>query len=46
MNMLAAGEKSLLIEEDTVEKAAENNRSEIIDQILNPEEGNLRVIIK
>ena len=46
MNMLAAGEKSLLIEEDAVEEAAKNNRSEIIDQILNPEDGNLKVIIK
>ncbi len=46
MNMLAGGEKSLLIEEDAVEEAAKNNRSEIIDQILNPEDGNLKVIIK
>ena len=46
MNTLAASEKSLEIEEDAVEQAAENNRSEIIDQILNPEEGGLKVIIK
>ena len=46
MNALAAGEKSLLIEEDAVQKAAENNRSEIIEQILNPENGDLKVIIK
>ena len=46
MNMLAAGEKSLLIEEDAVEKAAENGRSDIIDQILNPDDGALKVIIK
>lgn len=46
MNVLAASQKSLEIEEDTVEKAAENNRSEIIDQILNPEDGNLKVIIR
>ena len=46
MNNLAASVKSLEIEEDTVEKAAENNRSEIIDQILNSEDGNLKVIIK
>lgn len=46
MNMLAAGEKSLLIEEDAVEQAAENGRSRIIDQILNDDDGNLKVIIK
>ena len=46
MNTLAASVKSLEIEEDTVENAAQNNRSEIIDQILNPEDGNLKVIIR
>ena len=46
MNMLAAGEKSLLIEEDAVEEAAKNDRSDVIDQILNGEDGNLKVIIK
>ena len=46
MNMLAAGEKSLEIEEDAVNTAAQNGRSEIIDQILNPEEGSLKVIIQ
>lgn len=46
MNRLAGSEKGLEIEEDMVEKAAENNRSEIIDQILNPEEGTFKVIIK
>ncbi len=46
MNILAGAEKGLLIEEDAVQKAAENNRSEIIDQILNPDDGNLKVIIK
>lgn len=46
MNKLAAGQKSLLIEEDAVEQAAESGRSEIIDQILNPEDGGLKVVIK
>ena len=46
MNMLAAGEKSLEIEEDAVNIAAQNGRSEIIDQILNPEDGSLKVIIQ
>lgn len=46
MNMLAGSEKSLEIEEDAVQEAAKNNRSEIIDQILNPEDGNFKVIIK
>ena len=46
MNMLAAGEKSLLIEEDAVEQAAKSGRSEIIDQIINGDDGNLKVIIK
>ena len=46
MNMLAAGEKSLLIEEDALEKAAQNGRSDVIDQILNPDDGALKVIIK
>ncbi len=47
MNMLAAGAKGLEIEEEAVENAAANNRSEIIDQILNPdEEAGLKVIIK
>ena len=46
MNKLAAGVKGLEIEEEGVENAAQNGRSEIIDQILNPEEGNLKVIIK
>ena len=46
MNMLAAGEKSLEIEEDAINTAAQNGRSEIIDQILNPEDGSLKVIIQ
>ena len=46
MNKLAASRKSLEIEEEGVEIAAQNGRSEIIDQILNPEEGSLKVIIK
>ena len=46
MNMLAAGERSLEIEEDAVNIAAQNGRSEIIDQILNPEDGSLKVIIQ
>ncbi len=44
MNKLAASQKSLQIEEDAVTKAAENNRSEIIDKILNPEDGSFKVI--
>ena len=46
MNKLAGGIKGLEIEEEGVEIAAQNGRSEIIDQILNPEDGNLKVIIK
>lgn len=46
MNRLAASEKGLEIEEEAVEDAARNGRSEIIDQILNPEDGNFKVIIK
>ncbi len=46
MNMLAASEKGLQIEEEAVEKAGENGRSEVIDQILNPEDGSFKVIIK
>ena len=46
MNKLAAGVKGLEIEEEGVEKAAESGRSELIDQILNPEDGNLKVIIR
>ena len=46
MNMLAGSERSLEIEEEGVLNAAENGRSEIIDQILNPEDGNLKVIIQ
>ena len=46
MNALAAGQKSLLIEEDAVEQAAQNGRSDVIDQILNGDDGNLKVIIK
>ncbi len=46
MNKLAGSEKSLLIEEDMVEQAGQTGRSEIIDQILNPDDGNLKVIIK
>ncbi|MCR5301437.1 MAG: hypothetical protein K6E49_03255 [Lachnospiraceae bacterium] len=46
MNRLAGSEKGLEIEEDMVEEAAKNNRSEIIDQILNPEDGAFKVIIK
>ncbi len=46
MNMLAASEKGLQIEEEAVEKAGKNGRSEVIDQILNPEDGSFKVIIK
>ena len=46
MNTLAGAVKGLEIEEEGVLNAAQNGRSEIIDQILNPEEGNLKVIIK
>jgi len=46
MNMLAASEKGLQIEEEAVENAAQNGRSEVIDQILNPEDGSFKVIIK
>ena len=46
MNKLAAGQKSLIIEEDAVEQAAKSGRSEIIDQILNPDDGGLKVVIK
>ena len=46
MNMLAAGQRSLEIEEEAVNTAAQNGRSEIIDQILNPEDGSLKVIIQ
>ena len=44
MNKLAGSVKTLEIEEDAVEKAAENNRSKIIDQILNPDDGSFKVI--
>ena len=46
MNMLAGGVKGLEIEEEGVLEAAQNGRSEIIDQILNPDDGSLKVIIK
>lgn len=46
MNMLAASEKGLQIEEEAVENAAQSGRSEVIDQILNPEDGSFKVIIK
>ena len=46
MNRLAGSVKGLEIEEDAVEKAAENNRSEIMEQILNPDDGGFKVIIK
>ena len=46
MNKLAGAVKGLEIEEEGVLNAAQNGRSEIIDQILNPEEGNLKVVIK
>lgn len=46
MNMLAASQKGLEIEEDAVNIAAQNGRSEVIDQILNPEDGSLKVIIQ
>lgn len=46
MNMLAAGEKSLEIEEDAVNTAARNGRSDVINQILNPDDGSLKVIIQ
>lgn len=46
MNMLAASQKGLEIEEDAVNIAAQNGRSEVINQILNPEDGSLKVIIQ
>ena len=46
MNKLAASQGSLRIEEEAVENAAANGRSEVIDQILNPEDGGLKVIIR
>ena len=46
MNKLAGSVKGLEIEEEGVQIAAQNGRSELIDQILNPEDGNLKVIIK
>ena len=46
MNRLAGAQGSLRIEEEAVENAAENGRSEVIDQILNPEDGGLKVIIR
>lgn len=46
MNKLAASQGSLRIEEEAVENAAANGRSELIDQILNPEDGGLKVIIR
>ena len=46
MNMLAASTGRLEIEEEAVEEAAKSGRSEIIDQILNPEDGSMKVVIK
>lgn len=46
MNTLAASTGRLEIEDEAVEEAAKNGRSEIIDQILNPEDGVMKVIIK
>ena len=46
MNRLAASVKGLEIEEEGVLNAAENGRSDVIDQILNPDDGNLKVIIR
>lgn len=46
MNKLSGAVKGLEIEEEGVINAAQNGRSEIIDQILNPDDGNLKVIIK
>jgi len=46
MNTLAASTGRLEIEEEAVEDAAKNGRSEIIDQILNPEDGSMKVVIK
>ncbi|MBO4266122.1 MAG: hypothetical protein J5910_02930 [Lachnospiraceae bacterium] len=46
MNKLAASQGSLRIEEEAVENAAANGRSDVIDQILNPEDGGLKVIIR
>ena len=46
MNMLAGAKKGLLIEEEAVENAAENGRSDVIDQILNPEDGGMKVVIR
>ena len=46
MNVLAGAVKGLEIEEEGVLNAAENGRSDVIDQILNPEDGNLKVIIR
>ncbi len=44
MNTLAASQKGLEIEEEAVVNAAQNGRSDVIDQILNPEDGSFRVI--
>ncbi len=46
MNKLAASEKGLEIEEEAVVNAAANGRSDVIEQILNPEDGSFRVITK
>ena len=45
MNRLAASTGRLEIEEEAVEDSAKNGRSEIIDQILNPEDGTMKVVI-
>ncbi len=46
MNKLAASVKTLEIEEDATLNAAKEGRSEIMDQILNPEDGMFKVVIK
>ena len=46
MNTLAASTGRLEIEEEAVEDAAAAGRSEIIDQILNPEDGIMKVVIR
>ncbi|MCR5688125.1 MAG: hypothetical protein K6G58_08900 [Lachnospiraceae bacterium] len=46
MNKLAASERGLEIEEEAVMAAAQNGRSDVIDQILNPDDGMFKVITK
>ena len=46
MNKLAGSVKTLEIEEEATLNAAKEGRSEIMDQILNPEDGMFKVVIK